>query len=407
MIATERVHFASEVLLPKAGGEVTGEAVRQYALAVGPRYFLATKREKGRLLDEFCAVTGRHRKAAIRLFRRGETERKGPRGRPREYEGPVVDALRRVWEASDCTCAKHLTPIMGEYVTQMEVHGEIALESEVRAKLLKMSAATMDRLLRPYRRGGLRRPYTHRKSSTALKALIPIKTFGEWGEARVGSMQSDLVAHCGESTEGFYICTLNSVDVAIGWEELEAVWGKGRERVGGALQHIRRRMPFEMRELHTDNGAEFINDVVYPWCKREGIALTRGRPYKKNDQAYIEQKNWQVPRRFIGYDRYSTKAAYEQMKRLYEPIRLYVNFFQPISKLLSKERDGAKVTKRYDRPRTPYQRLLETDALDQTKRDELARCYAGLSPAKLLARIHAELDALWKLADKPNKVMGT
>jgi hypothetical protein len=209
------------------------------------------------------------------------------------------------------------------------------------------------------------------------------------------------VAHCGESTEGFYLWTLNSVDVLTGWNDLVAVWGKGQERVGAGVQYIRRRLPFELREIHTDNGSEFINDALYPWCKKERIGFTRGRPYKKNDQAYIEQKNWQVPRRFVGYDRYSTKKAHEQMKRLYELVRPYVNFFQPISKLVSKERDGAKVKKRYDRPRTPYQRLLETGALDEARREELARQYARLNPVKLLAEIHDELEVLWSLADKP------
>ena len=386
---------------------MTGEAIRQYGQAVAPRYLLAGKKEKGRILDEFCAVTGHHRKAAIRLLRRGEPERNEARGRPREYKGAIVDALRRVWEASDCTCAKYLAPVVGMYVTQMEVHGEIALEPEVRASLLKMSAATMDRLLSPYRRSGLRRPYTHRKSPAALKALIPIRTFGEWEGVKPGSLQIDLVAHCGESTEGTYLWTLNSVDVATGWNDLEAIVGKTRERVGTGVHLIRQRVPFEVKEIHTDNGSEFINDLLYPWCKKEGLGFTRGRPYKKNDQAYIEQKNWQVPRRFIGYDRYSTKAAGEQMKRLYEPIRLYVNFFQPISKIVSKERDGAKVKKRYDRPRTPYQRLLETDVLDDTKREELARQYSRLNPVKLLAQIHGDLEALWKLTDKPTMAKAT
>lgn len=381
---------------------MTGEAIREYARAVAPRYLLAGKKGKGRILDEFCGVTGHHRKSAIRLLRRGEPERKAARGRPKEYEGPVVNALRTVWEASDCSCSKYLAPVIGEYVTQMEVHGEIELEPGVRAELLKMSSATMDRRLKPYRRGGLRRPYTHRKSPAALKALIPIRTFGEWGNVKPGSLQVDLVAHCGESTEGFHLWTLNSVDVATGWNDLEALWGKTQDRVGSALHLIRQRMPTRLNEIHTDNGSEFINELLYLWCKRGEVSFTRGRPYRKNDQAYIEQKNWQVPRRFIGYDRYSTKKAFEQMKRLYEPIRLYINFFQPISKIVSKERDGAKVRKRYDRPRTPYQRLLETDALDDAKREELARLYARLNPVKLLAEIRRELEVLWTLMDKPN-----
>lgn len=210
----------------------------------------------------------------------------------------------------------------------------------------------------------------------------------------------DLVAHCGESTDGFYLTTLVGVDVATSWTELEAVWGKGQQRVGTGVHKTRQRLPFRLAEIHTDNGGEFINDVLYRWCKQEGVRFTRGRSYKKNDQAYVEQKNWSVSRRLIGYDRYSSKAAYEQMQRLYGYVRLYVNFFQPVSKLVSKERVGAKVKKRYDQAQTPYQRLLATNTLGEEKREELAKLYATLNPVKLRADIDAALEALWKLADR-------
>ena len=258
----------------------------------------------------------------------------------------------------------------------------------------------MDRLLKPYRRIGLRRPYTTKRSSGALKALIPIRTFGEWTEVKPGSLQVDLVAHCGESTEGFYLNTLVAVDVATSWCECEAIWGKGKERVGTGVHKTRTRLPFPLEEIHTDNGSEFINDILYPWCKKERIRFTRGRSYKKNDQAYVEQKNWSVPRRLIGYDRYSTKAAYEQMQRLYENVRLYVNFFQPVSKLVSKERVGAKVKKRYDKAQTPYQRLLEAGVLGEAERQALEQLYRSLNPVELRAKIDRELEVLWRMADR-------
>lgn len=212
-------------------------------------------------------------------------------------------------------------------------------------------------------------------------------------------MQLDLVAHCGQSTEGFYLNTLVGVDVATSWSEYEVIWGKGQERVGTGVHKIRQRVPFPLREVHTDNGSEFINVILYPWCKKEGLRFTRGRPYKKNDQAYVEQKNWSVPRRLIGYDRYNTKAAYEQMQRLYKNVRLYVNFFQPVSKLVSKERVGAKVKKRYDQAQTPYQRLLASRTLDETTSESLAKLYLELNPIKLRDEIEDTLEALWKLAD--------
>jgi len=402
MFVTEGGTVASKGVLPNLGGNVTRDVILEYARAVSPRYLAAGRQEKGVILDEFCKTTGHHRKSAVRLLCSPPQPTRTGLGRPREYTSPAVEALRRVWEASDRLCSKRLAPFIGELVPVLERHDEIDLAPEVRTQLLAMSASTMDRVLKAYRTFNLRRPYTTRKSPGALKAQIPIRTFGEWGEVKPGSLQVDLVAHCGESTEGFYVNTLVGVDVATSWCECEAIWGKGKERVGTGVHKVRQKLPFGLAELHTDNGSEFINDVLYPWCKREGIRFTRGRSYRKNDQAYVEQKNWSVPRRLIGYDRYSTKAAYEQMVRLWADVRLYVNFFQPTSKLVSKERAGAKVKKKYDEARTPYQRLLASNTLSEEKREELAKLYATLNPVKLRARIENTLEALWKLADRPD-----
>ncbi len=387
-------------MLPNLGGNVTRDAILEYARAVSPRYLAASKREKGTILDEFCKTTGYHRKSAVRLLCEPPMAVRTGLGRPQEYGPAVVGALRQVWEASDRLCSKRLAPFVEELVPVLERHGELVVASEVRAQLLEMSASTMDRLLKPYRLLGLRRPYTTRKSPGALKALIPIRTFGDWAGVKPGAVQIDLVAHCGESTEGFYLNTLVSVDVATSWCECEAIWGKGKERVGTGVHKTRLRLPFVLEELHTDNGSEFINDVLYPWCKQEGIRFTRGRAYRKNDQAYVEQKNWSVPRRLIGYDRYSTKVAYEQLQRVYADVRLYVNFFQPVSKLIGKERVGAKVKKQYDGAKTPYRRLLGSGVLEEAKREALAKVYARLNPVKLRAQIDESLEALWKLTDR-------
>ncbi len=400
MSVTERGIVASKGVLPNLGGDVTRNVILEYARAASWRYLTASKREKGVILDEFCKTTGHHRKSAVRLLCKPPKPTRAGLGRPREYASPAVEALRQVWEASDHLCSKRLAPFVGELVSVLERHGELDLVPEVRTQLLEMSASTMDRLLKPYRLLGLRRPYTTKKSPGALKALIPIRTFGEWVGVKSGSLQIDLVAHCGESTEGFYLNTLVSVDIATSWCECEAIWGKGKERVGTGVHKTRLRLPFALEELHTDNGSEFINDILYPWCKQEGIRFTRGRPYRKNDQAYVEQKNWSVPRRLIGYDRYSTKAAYEQLQRVYADVRLYVNFFQPTRKLIGKAREGAKVKKQYDEAKTPYQRLLVSGVLDEAKREALATLYASLNPVQLRARIDEDLEALWKLADR-------
>ncbi len=379
---------------------MTRDAILEYARAVSPRYLAATKRDKGVILDEFCKTTGHHRKSAIRLLCHLPSVVRTGCGRPRQYALPVVQALRRVWEISDRLCSKRLAPFLGELLMALERHGELDLPPQVREQLLQMSPSTMDRLLKAYRTHGLRRPYTTRKSSAGLKAVIPIRTFGQWAQVQPGSVQMDLVAHCGESTEGFYLNTLVTVDVATSWSEFEVIWGKGQQRVGTGVHKVRQRLPFALEEIHTDNGSEFINGLLYPWCQREGIRFTRGRSYKKNDQAYVEQKNWSVPRRLIGYDRYASKAAYAQMQRLYDKVRLYVNFFQPVSKLVSKEREGAKVKKQYDVAQTPYQRLLASKVLEPAQAESLARLYLSLNPVQLRAEIEEALEALWKLADR-------
>ena len=393
---------ASKGVLPSLRGDVTREAVLEYARAVSLRYLVGSKREKGVMLDEFCKTTGHHRKAAVRLLRHPPPIKPPGKGigRPKEYGREVVEALRQVWEAGDHLCGKRLQPFIGELVEALERHAELSLEPAVRAKLLRMSAATMDRLLGPYRGVGLRRPYTTRKSPGPLKAQIPLRTFGEWSGVGPGSLQLDLVAHCGESVEQFYLHTLVGVDVATGWCEFEVVWGRGQQRVQTAIHKLRQRLPFELSQIHTDNGSEFINEVLYPWCKQRGIGFTRGRPYQKNDQAYVEQKNWSVPRRLIGYDRYASKGAYELLQRLYQYVRLYVNYFQPIGKLTGKERVGARVKKRYDPAQTPYQRVLAAGVLEEAKREALGKFYLRLNPAELRRDIDSTLEELWKLAER-------
>lgn len=216
---------------------------------------------------------------------------------------------------------------------------------------------------------------TTRKSERLLTDLAVCfdRAFGEWQDVRPGSLQADLVAHCGESTEGFYLASLVAVDVATGWTDCQAVWGKGHHRVSAGVYEIRRRLPMPLRELHTDNGGEFLNHLLVPYCRQDRIHVTRGRPWRKNDQAYAEQKNWAIVRRLIGYDRYTSPAALAQLNAVYSVLRLYWNFFQPLRKLTAKVRHGAQVTKRYDRAQTPYQRLLASGILSEAQRQARRR----------------------------------
>lgn len=380
---------------------MTRGSVKEYMEAVRGRYLKAARKEKGRILDEFVQVTGHHRKAAIRLLSQGY--QKSPPshrpGRPKEYGLEVVAALKKAWEASDRLCSRRLHPFLPELVQAMEQHGELEITPEVREQLCRMSQATMDRLLRPYRHRGQRRPFSTTKPGSLLKAAIPIRTFTDWDDKRPGFLEVDLVAHCGESVEGFYLNTLTAVDVATGWVECQGVWGKGQDRVGSAIHHLGQRLPFPLLGLDSDNGSEFINHHLYAYCQRKQITFTRSRPYKKNDSAYVEQKNWSVVRRLVGYDRYSSKEALAQLNRIYQLVRLYVNFYQPVLQLQHKTRHGARVHKVYDQARTPYQRVLEQGVLTLQQQDALARQYQQLNPVKLLEQIKQALTRLWDLSD--------
>jgi hypothetical protein len=309
--------------------------------------------------------------------------------------------LEHVWEASDYLCSKRLAPFLDELVEALERHGELRISAEQRTVLVHISPATIDRLLRPVRR--LHRHHgvtTTSPSILAVRAQVPVRTFGEWADVKPGNVQADLLAHCGNSTYGFFLTSLLAVDVATGWTELQAVWGKGQQRVGSAVHRIREALPMPLRSLHTDNGGEFLNHILIPWCREEQITFTRGRPHRKNDQAYAEQKNWAVLRRVIGYDRFCSREAFLALQAVHQLLRPYVNFFQPLCKLISKERHGARVVKRYDRAQTPYRRLLATDSLAPDRRAALAAEYQALNPRQLRADLETRLDMLWKLADR-------
>ncbi len=364
---------------------MTRGSIKEYVEALWERYRRASRREKGQMLDEFTQVTGYHRKAAIRLLRRDPRPPSRRRGRRRQYGLEVAAALQVVWGATDRVCSRRLHPFLGELVPVMERQGHLVVAAIIRDQLLRMSPSTIDRLLRPMRQRGGRRPFSTTKPGSLLKGAIPIRTFAEWDEGCPGFLEVDLVAHCGESTEGFYLTTLSTVDVTTGWVECQGVWGKGQDRVSSAVHHIAQRLPFPLRGLDTDNGSEFINQHLYAYCQRHGITFTRSRPYKKNDSAHVEQKNWSVVRRLVGYDRYTSKMALGQLNDLYRVLRLYMNFFQPVMKLVQKRRHGAKVHKVYDTARTPYRRLLESDVLGPEQREALARLYCTLNPVTLLS----------------------
>jgi hypothetical protein len=377
---------------------VTQSATRELAEALGPQYRAATSRaEKKEILDHYCRSTGCHRKAAIRRLRRSARAPAGRRGRPRQYGADLVPTLAQLWEFSDRACGKLLAPVIPLLLAALERHGALNLAPALRKQLEQLSPATVDRLLRPVRARRGRQPRRQPLAASTLRADIPLRTWSEWRDVRPGAVQGDLVLHCGESTAGFYLTTLVTIDVATAWTELEAVWGLGQQRVSTAVHQVRARLPVPLCEWHNDNGSEFVNRLLVPALRRAGIRVTRGRGYRKNDQAWVEQRNWLALRRIVGYDRYTSRAAFARLQHLYRLLR-HLNFVRPVRKLVSKERIGAKIIKRYDRAQTPYQRLLAAGVLSPDRQHALEQELLAINPAALWPEIGRTLDGLWKLA---------
>ena len=376
---------------------MTNGSKRELLEAIRPRYLKANRKEKTQILDEFVAVTGYHRKHAIRLLKQGvKSGHPKKRGRRKIYQGEVVSVLVQVWEVCDRICSKRLHPFLPEIVEVLERHGELVISTETKKLLLQMSQATMDRCLQPARYGR-RRGWSTTKPGTLLKKAIPVRTFADWDDVRPGFVEMDLVAHCGDSTHGEYLHTLNSVDVATGWCEPLVLANRSQRQVSAAIKDLRKRLPFPLLGIDSDNDSAFINHNLYRYCQKEKITFTRSRPYKKNDQAHVEQKNWSVVRRIIGYDRYESTEALALMEAIYQDYRLYVNFFQPVLKLLQKWRIDNKVRKRYDTARTPYQRVLESPEVSEEDKERLRQVYHTLNPVALYRRIQSNLEQLWNL----------
>jgi hypothetical protein len=379
---------------------VTRASLREYAAVQRVRYQQATRAEKHALLDEIVAVTGLHRKAAIRLLRREPRARPspGPGGRPRAYGADVAAAAEVVWQASGRIGAHRLHPFLPDLLDRLVRCSELTVTPHVDKRLRQISRPTLARVLAPARAQYPLRGATITHPSHLLRQEIPVRTFTDWDDARPGFLEIDLVAHCGSSTRGFFLCTLCAVDIPTAWIELEAVWGKNQERVGSAVHRVRERLPVPLAGLDSDNGSEFINHHLLAWCRRHGITFTRSRAWKKNDSAHVEQKNGAIVRHLIGYDRFVSKTAFLQLQRVYDLVRLHINFFQPVQKLVRKTRQGARTQRIYDRALTPYQRLCATGVLTPRKRDELERLYQTLNPLQLRRDLDTALERLWPLA---------
>ncbi len=367
--------------------------------AVAVRYAQGSRAERGRILDEFAAVTGYHRKHAMRVLRTGQDRRASdPRPSPRVYDDAVREALVILWEASDRICGKRLRPMVPVLVESMERHGHLRLAPEVRTRVLAMSAATIDRALREVRgqAGGGRRRVV---PSAAVRRSVPVRTFEGWDDPAPGYVEADLVAHSGPTARGSFVQTLTLTDIATGWTECAPLLVREQRLLTEVLCEVRKLVPFPLLGFDSDNDSVFLNETVRDYCQGAGIEFTRCRPYRKNDQARVEQKNGAVVRHAVGYWRLEGLDAAAALARLYGSLRLFVNHFQPSFKLADKARDGAKVRKRYHPPATPYQRLLAEPRTSVEVRQRVEAVHATLNPVRLLREIRAAQQRLVEIAD--------
>jgi hypothetical protein len=359
---------------------------RELIQAIAERYRAASRAEKERILDEFVEVTGFHRKHAIRALRRKAPEAISQPARSRVYDEAVVQALTILWEAADRICGKRLKPAIPALVAAMERHGHLALAPEIRERVLKVSASTIDRLLAPTREAS-RQGRRRNTLNTPLRKSIAVRTFNDWNDPPPGFFEMDMVAHCGKSVAGSHVHSLVLTDIASGWTEAAALVVREQTLITVKTEEVRARLPFAMLGLDVDNDSAFINETLVTFCGDRAIELTRSRAYKKNDQAWIEQKNGSVVRRLVGYGRLEGEGSAAVLDELHQKARLYVNFFLPCFKLESKTRHGSKVTKKYERPVTPYERLLASTGVTEVQKEALRATFATLDPVRLLSEI--------------------
>jgi hypothetical protein len=311
-----------------------------------------------------------------------------------------------MWESSDRVCGKLLRALVPTLVASMERHGHLQLAPQVRADLLAMSAATIDRALREVRGRADVRERRRAPPAAAIRRSVTVRTFDGWENPAPGFVEADLVAHGGPTAKGSYVQTLTLTDIATGWTECAPLLAREQKLLIEVLSELRKRMPFELLGFDTDNDSVFMNETVKGYCEQTGLVFTRCRPYRKNDQAWVEQKNGAVVRHTVGYRRYEGLEAAAALARLYSSLRLFVNFFQPSFKLAGKTRDGAKVKKTYHPPATPYQRLLADARASEEVRRRVTEMYATLDPVELLRTIRVVQQELVELSDRPMTTEG-
>lgn len=354
--------------------------------AFSKEYKQARKRGKTVLLNKLTKTTGYSRKHLMEILPNPLKKVRIKRVRPSSYL-PVLKPLKKLWAVSNFACGERLAPIIPVYLSALKRHEQWTVSKEEKLLLCRISASTVDRMLRHERRrlGGKSR--TRTKPGSLLKNQIPIRTFADWTEKKPGFLEIDTVHHCTEDNKGDYVHTLDTTDVFTGWNECRAFMGKSESHTVEGLEIIRKRLPFALLGIDFDTGGEFVNWHLIRYSKRNQITYTRAREEKKNDQNYIEQQNFSVVRRFVGYQRLDTYSQLRTLNKLYDLLSDYQNFFQPIMRLKEKVRNGTRLTRRYDKPKTAYQRVLEYPGINPEVKKKLKKRFLKLNPKRLLLDI--------------------
>ena len=359
---------------------------QEYLSAIRSRYLAANKSEKKAILDELCAVCGYNRKYAIRVLRRpsqtSSSSQKSRRGRKAKYHQPeLVAFLKALWIAANLACGKRLKAMIPNWLP----HYPQPLTDEIKSLLATISASTIDRLLKPQRPKHQKSGLSTTKPGSILKHHIPVKT-NQWDENKPGFLEADTVAHCGTSTAGMFVFTVNCVDIATGWTEQRAVWGKGERGVLAAVTSIEQALPFPLLGFDCDNRSEFLNWHLQHYLteRQRPVDYTRSRPYHKNDNAHVEEKNWTHIRQYLGYGRFDRQELTLQLNELYTTEwRFLLNFFLPSMKLQEKSRQGSKIIKKHDHPKTPLQRILDSPHIEESTKQKLREQFQALNPFEL------------------------
>jgi hypothetical protein len=361
------------------------------------KYEKSTKKEKGLIIDNICLSTGLSRSRVKHIMTSSDkiSAKQKPRGRIPKYDKLTIEALEKIWTYMDFPCGRRLVAGMDTMIDALVRFDEIDFEKEVLVKLNEISPATADRYLKHVKDKLRFKGVSTTNPGTLLKRDIPLRLGTEWDDAIPGYVEIDLVAHCGTTTAGEYVNTLNVTDICTGWTETRAVINKAQKHVFNALLNIQKKQPFPFLGIDSDNGSEFINHQLYRYCKENSICFTRSRPYQKNDNCHVEQKNWTVVRRNIGYGRYEGQQAVTLMNQYYDLFRLYSNFFLPQTKLISKSRDGTRIRKLYDSPKTPLQRVLDSEYIPEYQKSALIEMLHSLNPIALKRDMAALLDMLF------------